>query len=164
MDSPSTHALFWLLAVAVIVHGIIAGLSFDVAAVKLPTRKRIGAMAYANFAKGNDLGNGLVVYPVLGILTIVLVAGAAAWAFIAREPGAVVTPLLAACVGTIAHTLCTARAAPIMLSLREAPDDERALSSALDRFAAWHTVRAIFQFLTFLAVLWALVDFVRLSG
>ncbi len=70
------NMLFWLVVTAVVIHGIIAGVSFDVAAVKLPTRKRIGAIAYAHFARGNDLGNGIVVYPVIAILALLLVAAA----------------------------------------------------------------------------------------
>ena len=34
------NTVFWLIVIAVIIHGLIAGISFDVAAVKLPTRKR----------------------------------------------------------------------------------------------------------------------------
>jgi hypothetical protein len=39
--------------------GLLAGLSVKVALVKLPTRRRIGAVAYAAFARGSDLGNGV---------------------------------------------------------------------------------------------------------
>jgi hypothetical protein len=40
------------------VQGLAAGICFDTAMVKLPTRRRIGSIAYAHFARGNDLGNG----------------------------------------------------------------------------------------------------------
>jgi hypothetical protein len=102
--------VFWLIVVAVVVHGVIAGVSFDVATVKLPTRKRIGAVAYARFARGNDLGNGIVVYPTMGILGLALVACATLTAYFLHSPPAVMLPLLAACVGTLAHSLCTAKA------------------------------------------------------
>lgn len=149
--------VFWLIIVAVIVHGLIAGISFDVATVKLPTRKHIGAVAYARFARGNDLGNGVVVYPTVAIFALTLVAGATLTAYLLHAPGTVMVPLLAACAGTIAHSLCTAKAAPAMLSLRNAPDDELLLTGKLDAFAAWHAYRAVFQFLTFVALVWALV-------
>ena len=51
------------MLVVTLVQGLAAGICFDTATVKLPTRHRIGAIAYANFARGNDLGNGLRVYP-----------------------------------------------------------------------------------------------------
>ena len=44
-----------------------------------------------------------------------------------------------------------------MLSLRNAPDDEALLAYKLDAFATWHAYRALFQLLTFVALVWALV-------
>jgi hypothetical protein len=131
--------------------------SFDVATVKLPTRRRIGAVAYARFARGNDMGNGLIVYPTVAILALILVASTTITAYVLHAPQAVMLPLLAACAGTIAHFLCTAGAAPNMLSLRHAPDDETFVATKLDAFATWHAYRAVFQLLTFVAMVWALV-------
>ena len=152
---------FWVLAVAVVANGLIAGASFDVATVKLPTRRRIGSVAYANFARGNDLGNGLIVYPAAGIVAALLVFGATITTYFTNASATVMVPLLLACVGTVAHSACTAKAAPIMLSLRRAPDDESVLTAKLDRFAFWHACRAVLQFATFTVLLWALVEFAR---
>jgi hypothetical protein len=148
---------FALITVAVVVNGLIAGMSLDAALVKLPARKRIGSVAYTRFARGNDLGNGLIVYPALGVLTGLLVFGAAVLAFATGQPASLMAPLIGASLLTIAHTLCTARAAPIMLSLRDAPDEERVLGAKLDHFAYWNTLRALFQCAAFLALVWALV-------
>jgi hypothetical protein len=52
-----------LIVAATALTGLLAGLSFDGALVKLPARHRIGAVAYATYARGNDLDNGLWVYP-----------------------------------------------------------------------------------------------------
>jgi hypothetical protein len=150
------NTVFWLILTSVVVHGIIAGVSFDVATVKLPTRKRIGVIAYAKFARGNDLGNGIIVYPTIGIAAILLVGGTTLSAYFLHAPQTVMSPLLVACVGTVAHSLCTAGAAPNMLSLRHAPEDESFLASKLNAFAKWHAYRAAFQFLTFVALVWAL--------
>lgn len=155
--------LFWLVVTAVVVHGLVAGISFDVAAVKLPTRKRIGAVAYARFARGNDMGNGIVVYPAIAILALLLVAAATVAAFFSHVPDAAMSPLFVACGGTIAHFLCTAKAAPNMLSLRNAGDDEAFLVRKLDAFATWHAYRTLFQFLTFVALVWALVAVTRIA-
>jgi hypothetical protein len=151
-------AVFWLLVLAVVVNGILAGLSFDVAVVKLPTRKRIGAVAYANFARGNDIGNGLVVYPAIGVLAALLVFGTTIAALLAQAPRSVVIPLVLASAATIAHSGCTVKAAPIMLSLRSTPDDEELLAAKLDQFAFWHGIRAAFQLLAFVVLLWALIE------
>ena len=150
--------VFWLLVLAVVVNGILAGLSFDVAVVKLPTRKRIGAVAYANFARGNDIGNGLVVYPAIGVLAALLVFGTTIAALLAQVPRSAVIPLVLASAATIAHSGCTVKAAPIMLSLRSTPDDEELLAAKLDQFAFWHGIRAVFQLLAFVVLLWALIE------
>ena len=151
------NMIFWLVAACTVISGVIAGVSFDVAAVKLPTRKRIGAVAYANFARGNDMGNGIIVYPTVGILALLLIAVATLAAYFVQARQTVLLPLCAACAGTVASFLCTAKAAPNMLSLRHAPDDEKLLTEKLDRFAVWHTYRFTFQFLTFIATVCALV-------
>lgn len=151
----------WLLTLAVIESGILAGVSFDVALVKLPTRKRIGPVAYAQFARGNDLGNGKVVYPVLGIaaLLLILVTVVVSWA--KHEPAAVMVPILVAVGFTVLHSFCTAKAAPIMLSLAKAPDEPKMLEQKLDRFAFWHAFRTAFQVLAFVALVWALVVLIK---
>ena len=155
--------LFWLVVTAVVVHGLIAGISFDVATVKLPTRKRIGVIAYARFARGNDMGNGIVVYPTVAILALLLVAASTLTAYFTHMQETVMLPLFAACGGTIAHFLCTAKAAPNMLSLRNAADDEPFLAGKLNAFATWHAYRALFQFLTFVSLIWALVGVTRIE-
>ncbi len=57
---------------------------------------------------------------------------------------------------SILHTFATTRAAPVMLSIKDIPDDEALLTAKLDRFARWHTVRATFQVLAFFVLVWAL--------
>jgi hypothetical protein len=151
------NTLFWFVVAAVVVHGIVAGVSFDVATVKLPTRRRIGVLAYARFARGNDMGNGIIVYPTVAILALLLVAAATFAAYALQVPSTIMLPLLTACGGTLAHFFCTAKAAPNILSLRNASDDEGFLTRKLDAFATWHMYRAVFQFLTFVALVWALV-------
>jgi hypothetical protein len=71
--------LLWLIVIATVLNGMLAGGSLDGSLVKLPARRRIGVVAYATFARGNDLGNGLVVYPVWAV-------SAALLTFIARLP------------------------------------------------------------------------------
>jgi hypothetical protein len=148
---------FWLLAVTVAINGLLAGASSDGAIVKLPTRHRIGPVAYVNFARGNDLGNGLVVYPGSGISAALLVFVTTIATYLDGGSSTVTMPLLLACAGTVAHSVCTAKAAPIMLSFRRTVDEEGVLAAKLDRFAFWNGLRAVFQIATFVVLLWALV-------
>ena len=147
----------FMIALATAANGLLAGLNTDTALVKLPARRRIGAVAYATFARGNDLGNGRVVYPLLGIGAALLTFLATAVAYAERNPIELLFPLSIASLLSILHTFATTRAAPVMLSIKDASDDEMTLSSKLDRFEQWHAVRAMFQVLTFSVLIWALV-------
>src|SRR5258707_14111659 len=146
----------FLIALATAVNGLLAGLNTDTALVKLPARRRIGAVAYATFARGNDLGNGLGVYPLLGIGAALLTLLATALAYVERSPMEVLLLLSLASLLSILHTFATTRAAPVMLSIKDAPDDQAILTVKLDRFARWHAVRTTLQVLAFFVLLWAL--------
>ncbi|HEV2458835.1 MAG TPA: hypothetical protein VGS80_10760 [Ktedonobacterales bacterium] len=146
-----------LIVAATALNGLLAGISFDGALVKLPTRHRIGAVAYATFARGNDLGNGLWVYPPTAIGAALLTIVATIVAYIERESAALLVPLSIATLTSIGHFLATSRAAPNMLQVGKTSDDESLMAPLLDRFARWHAVRATLQVLTFFVMLWALV-------
>jgi hypothetical protein len=148
--------LFWIL-LATAINGLLSGLNVDTALVKLPARRRIGVVAYATFARGNDLGNGLVVYPILGIGAALFTVLATAIAFLEHSPVRLLVLLSLASLLSLLHTFTTTRAAPLMLSIRNTPDDEAILTTILDGFARWHAVRATLQVLTFFILLWALV-------
>ena len=149
--------IVFLIALATAVNGLLAGLNVDTALVKLPARRRIGAVAYATFARGNDLGNGRVVYPLLGIGAVLLTVIATAIAFISHAQGEVLLVLSFASLLSVLHTFATTRAAPIMLSIKDTSDDEAHVSAKLDRFARWHAVRATVQGVTFFLLLWTMV-------
>ena len=143
------------LMLMTLLQGIGAGICFDVAAVKLPTRHRIGAVAYANFARGNDLGNGLRVYPFVVVGGGLLLLALTVVAHVTRQPTSLRYPLYAAALASIGYLGATAKAAPIMWSLKKTPDEARLLEHKLDRFAYWHAWRTAFQMGAFIALLWA---------
>jgi hypothetical protein len=146
-----------LIVAATALNGLLSGISFDGALVKLPTRRRIGAVAYATFARGNDLGNGLWVYPLTAISAALLTIVATIAAYAEHAPVALLAPLSLAALMSIGHFLATSRAAPIMLRVGKTPDNEALLSALLDRFSFWHALRATLQILTFFVLLWALL-------
>jgi hypothetical protein len=151
------NLLLFLLVLATAMNGLLAGLNLDTALVKLPARQRIGPVAYATFARGNDLGNGLLVYPFLGIGAALLTVLATLFAFVLSASMEVLLPLSIASLLSLLHSFATTRAAPIMLSLKNTPDDEASLAVKLDRFARWHALRATFQVVTFFVLLWVVV-------
>ena len=146
-----------LMALATAMNGLLSGLNVDTALVKLPARRRIGAVTYATFARGNDLGNGLVVYPILGSGAALFTVPATVIAFLGHSPVVLLVLLSLASLLSLLHTAATTRAAPVMLSIKDASNDEAMLTTKLDRFARWHAMRATFQVLTFFVLLWALV-------
>ena len=150
---------FILILAATVLTGLLAGISVDKAIVQLPARHRMGVIAFAAFSRANDLGAGLVLYPVLGIAAALLTILAALVVFLQGTPLAHAWPLYISALLAVLHSIATARAAPNMLSLRQPTDDEAILAGALDRFARWHNVRAVLQLLNFLMLLWAAVAY-----
>jgi hypothetical protein len=146
-----------LILAATALNGLLAGLSFEVALVKLPTRHRIGAVAYATFARGSDLGNGILVYPATAIGAALLTVAATVVAYVEHTSATLLVPLSLATVASAGHFLATAQAAPIMVRVSKTPNDDALLAPLLDRFARWHGLRATLQVLTFFVMLWALL-------
>jgi len=137
---------------ALVADGLLAGLSLDKVIVQLPARRRIGAVAYAAYARSADLGNGVAYYAALGVgaaaLTIAAFAAAAA-----RGSSGTVTGLLAAAAAlSVLHSIATGRAAPVMFKIGRAEDTQAALAPLLARFARWSAARAALQAATLVTV------------
>jgi hypothetical protein len=130
---------------ALVADGILAGLSLDKVIVQLPARRRIGATAYAAYARAADLGNGIAFYAAVGISAAVLTLAAFAVAASRRAPGTVTGLLATAALLSLAHSAMTARAAPTMFQIGKAVDDQQALALLLARFARWSAARAATQ-------------------
>ena len=146
-----------LTVLAAAASGLLAGLSLEVALVKLPSRHRIGPIAYAAFARGADLGNGRVVYPAVAVAATLITVAATLAAYLGRSTTGATLPLSFASLASVLHFAATAKAAPIMLGIGRAPNDPGVLQPRLDAFARWHAIRAALQVLTFFVLLWALV-------
>jgi len=145
-----------LIALATALDGLLAGASLDQSIKQLPARHRIGVLAFSAYSRASDQANGIAWYAGLGIGGAVLTLAAAVSAVLVGAPDQQRQPLLLAGVLSVAHTLTTARAAPINFSQRSAGDDERVLQRIFDRFERWQTVRASLQLATFLAMVRAL--------
>ena len=114
--------LQFLALIACVLSGSLAGINIDGFVVRFPAWRQLGAEAWAAYSREADLGNGIFLYPILAIDHALLVVGITIDLHYrgpaAALPAAYVTVALA-----FAGLLLTARAAPIMLSLkRSAPD------------------------------------------
>ena len=105
---------------------------------------------------------GLILYPLEGIGGAVLSIGAAIVFYRSRRSmtRSAAVPIYAAALLALGGMLATTKAAPTLLGTRQI-SDPAALQQALNGFAFWGGVRAIFQFLAFCANLWSLVDVSR---
>jgi len=148
-----------LTLAATLVTGLLAGISLDKAVVQLPARRRMGILGFASFSRANDLGNGLLIYPATGILAAVLTIIAAISALLRATSLAHAWPIYVAALLAILHSITTSRAAPYMLSLRQPTDNETILAETLDRFAAWHNIRAVLQVINFAVLIWGIVAY-----
>jgi hypothetical protein len=149
-------SLTMLLWISLIINGLFAGICLDIATVKLPARKRIGSLAYANFARNNDLGNGLKVYPYFFIASTLLSIINGVVGYVNHYPESALVPLIIGAFTSAGCIFSTTQAAPTMWSLKKTSDHEKLLTEKLDRFAFWHNCRTLFQLSTFLLMCYAL--------
>lgn len=155
----TVNLMLILMLAATLVTGLLAGASLDKAIVQLPARHRMGVLEFATFSRANDLGNGLIAYPVLGVSSALLVILAALVAFLQKTPSQHAWPLYVSALLALLHSVTTSRAAPAMLSLREPINDESRLVETFNRFAKWHNLRAVLQILNFMMLVWAIVAY-----
>jgi hypothetical protein len=137
---------------ALAADGLLAGLSLDKVIVQLPARRRIGAIAYAAYARSADLGNGVACYAVVGVGAAALTIAAFAAAAARSSPGAVTGLLAAAAALSVLHSIATGRAAPVMFKIGRAEDTQAALAPLLASFARWSAARAALQAATLITI------------
>lgn len=150
-----------IIAVATALNGIAAGASLDQAIKQLPTRHRIGVVAYSAYSRAADLGNGLPWYVSLGISAVVVTIGAAIAVLLQKTATQTALPLYLAVALSILHSLVTTQAAPTMFSQRRYSEDEEGLKRVFNRFARLNALRAAIQVLTFATLLWALIAYAQ---
>jgi hypothetical protein len=145
-----------LIALATAVDGLLAGASLDQSIKQLPARHRVGVLAFSGYSRASDQANGVAWYAALGVGGAGLTLAAALTAVVSRAPDPERRPLLLAGLLSVAHTLATARAAPINFAQRAARNDQRALERIFDSFERWQTLRASLQLATLVAMLLAM--------
>jgi hypothetical protein len=147
---------FALLVAATVVSGLLAGMNVDRAVVAMPAWRRVGPVAWAEFSRRADLGNGKVVYPAEAVGGFLLILAALTTALVeGRALGAAVLPLAVAAIFAAAGLVFTVKAAPFMLGIHSEADPAR-LARAFAGFLFWGNLRGVCQVMAFLACVWAL--------
>jgi hypothetical protein len=107
-----------LLASTVVVRGLGAGAILGVLVITLPTRRRIGVVAYTQFTRAHYLGSGVRAYAILTILGALMSGAALSLAIAWRASPFVTWSILASLLATLLGFVGTARALPAMRDLR----------------------------------------------
>jgi len=145
-----------LLIAATLVSGWLAGGNVDRALVAMPAWQDVGAVAWAEFSRRADLGNGRFLYPLEALGGALLTLAAAISIHFERSARrAVALALYAAVLFAAAGLALTIKAAPIMLSIRDVTDSAT-LQRAFEGFWYWGNIRGACQVLAFAAQLLAL--------
>jgi hypothetical protein len=150
MSSVDYHVLLGLVAAATFTNGILAGASVIRSLVELPAWKRINLSGFYEYGRAADLGRGLVLYPLVGILAALLAILAAIDGYLDGVNSTAMILLLISLILAIAHSVTTTRAAPNMLRLRNAPNNPELIREVFERFKKWQDRRAALQFVNFL--------------
>jgi hypothetical protein len=137
--------------------GILAGTVVDRALVGGPAWHALGVETWAQFSQRADLGTGLIAYPIEAIgAALLLIAALVSSRSDAYGRGSTTTTLVAAIALSFLGLIVTAKAAPIMLSLKTAEPAED-LQRAFDDFFLWGLyLRGAIDVLAFAAATWAL--------
>ncbi len=107
---------------------------------------------------GRRFPRGIAWYAALGVGTAALTIATGAIAVATDQPRQVRSAAVIAGALSLLHSFATSRAAPVMLSLRRADDDDQSTGRRLDRFERWQTARVLGQVATLVAMVVATGD------
>lgn len=142
-----------LLAITVVLRGLGAGTILGVLMITLPTRRRIGVVAYGQFTRAHYDGVGVRGYGALTVLGAVMSAVVLSFAIAWGASPFVTWSLVVSLVATVLGFVGTAGALPAMRDLLAVADDETALlAKHLDRFAKWGAMSASCHVVAFIAI------------
>lgn len=162
--SPRPKWISIFIVIATLLHGILAGVTVDRIVIGLSAWHEVGVVAWANYSRSADLGNGLVVYPTLAVGGALFSIAAAA-TLIRRRPTQKRTLAIAvymAVAFAVLGLVLTFKAAPLMLSLRKTGNENVVhLKHLFDSFWFWESLRGVMQVLAFLMNLWSLTELLR---
>lgn len=145
-----------LIVIELILEGVSAALNRTL--VEMPAWHHLGAEAWATFSRLADLGNGEILYPLIGIGgTAAILAAAIVFRLSPKRPQSVAIPLYTAALMAVCGLLATTQAAPMMLSLHRIGNDPAALQQSFEGFYRWDSIRAVIGAIGYCAEIWALV-------
>ena len=151
------------LTIAAIISGWLAGSSIDRYFVQFPAFMHINIINWAEYSRHADLVNGLYLYPPEAIIPFLLLLISCIIILMNKQLNSLRLPVLLALLLSATGLFFTIFAAPVMLSVRNMPNDPVLLQEAFDKFHYWSGFRGIVQVLAFFPALWAMVRAYRMK-
>jgi hypothetical protein len=140
------------------VGGLFVGGNVQRSLVDMPAWQHAGPVAWATFSRYADLGNGLILFPIIGIGgAILMLVMAVVYRLDRTAPRAAGLPIYLGVLLLAVGIFTTTQAAPLMLSLRSGTTDPVVLQRAFDGFLWWGTIRAVCDVLGYCCGFWAVV-------
>jgi hypothetical protein len=152
--------LTWRFAVAAVLWQGLFGSPLIVRGfIETPAWQHLGAVAWAHFSRYADLGTGLILYPIFGLISwVIALATAVSYRLDRTANRAAALPVYLAALFSIAAALTTVVAAPIMLGIMNLPEAGTGIQEGFSRFTLWGVyVRGAAFTLSFLSSVWAMV-------
>jgi hypothetical protein len=151
---------------AAIVKGLLAGGNLDRAIFARSAWREIGLVAWAQYSRHADLGNGHVFYPAMAFAgTILSLLAAILFLKSGRIPRQAALPIMLAAALMVVCLPISFKAAPFILSLRQITDQNvAALQSAFEGSFLWGRGQMILHTMAFLSNLWSVASLSRHYG
>ncbi len=147
--------LAYALGFAVLFSGWLAGGSLDRYIVQVPGFRHIDIISWGEYSRHADLANGLFLYPIEAVIPFILFIISFIMIIMNTHLMRLRLPVSLVLILSAAGLFFTIFAAPIMLGIRNMPNDPALLQQAFDRFQFWGGLRASVQVLAFFPALWA---------
>jgi hypothetical protein len=148
--------LRFLVTVACILSGFLAGANIDKYVVQVPAWLHVNIISWAIYSRYADLGTGLFAYPIQAIGSAIFLIAASIAVVSNAAFKHVALPLYASTLFALAGLIFTLFAAPQILSVRTMPNDPVLLQEAFNKFHFWGLLRALMQVSSFCTCVWAM--------
>jgi hypothetical protein len=152
--------LTWRFAVAAVLWQGLSGSPLIVRGlIETPAWQHLGVVSWAHFSRYADLGAGLLLYPIFGIVSwVIVLATAVSFRFDRTANRAAALPVYLAALFSLAAAVTTVIAAPIIVGIMNLSEAGAGIQEGFFRFTLWGVyARGAAFTLSFLSSVWAVV-------
>jgi hypothetical protein len=143
-----------LMTFACLLMGFLAGENIFRYSIEVPGWRHINIVGWGEYSRHADLGNGIFIFPLEGIVSALLLVVASIIVLKRKEFIKAALPVYMATTLALVGVVLTFLAAPYMLSVRTIGNDPALLQQTFYHFHHWGFFRAIAQVLSFCACVW----------